>query len=64
MEQAAEVLQYVSEASNYPWQPGSWYSEETYIHPYTGEREEKTYHLTGFTNEEQAEIWDAIKSGV
>jgi hypothetical protein len=60
-EQAAEVMQYVVEASNDPWRPGSWYSEEAYIHPYTGEREEKTYHLAGFTDNEQRVIWNAVK---
>lgn len=64
VEHAVNIMKYVIEASNWPWQPGSWYVEETYIHPYTGEREEVSHHLTGYTDEEQAEIWAAIKSGV
>jgi len=53
---AVKVLQYVTEASAYPWQPGAWYSDEAYVRPYSGETEEITYHLHGFSDEEQRAI--------
>ena len=60
VEIAADVLQFVTEASSQPFQPGAWYSEESYVRPYTGETEEITYHLHGFTDAEQIAIHDAV----
>lgn len=48
------------EASVYPFQPGAWWSAETYMHPYTGEREEATMHLDGFSDQEQWAIHDRL----
>jgi hypothetical protein len=60
VEIAADVLQYVTDASVFPFHPGAWYSDETYVRPYTGEIEEVTYHLDGFTDAEQIAIHDAV----
>jgi hypothetical protein len=38
-----------------------WYSDEPYSHPYTGEMEEQSAHLNGFTPEEIAEIYKLVK---
>jgi hypothetical protein len=53
---AADVLRYVIEASSSGFHPGMWYVVETYVRPYTGEREEQTYHLDGFTEAEELDI--------
>lgn len=46
---------YAIEASSYPYTSATahtWYSDEPYEHPYTGELEEKTFHPQGLTDEE------------
>lgn len=35
---------------------GVWYADEPYHHPYTGEIEEQTAHLNGFTNTEARQV--------
>ncbi|MFF4777667.1 hypothetical protein ACFY05_33050 [Microtetraspora fusca] len=46
-----------NEYSSHPdWQPNGWYSAETYTNPYSGDREEKTLHLKGFSEAESREI--------
>lgn len=34
----------------------TWYIAETYEHPYTGEREERTFHPNGLTNDEARKV--------
>jgi hypothetical protein len=38
-----------------------WYSDEPYTNPYTGEMEEKSAHLSGFTPAETTEIYAQVK---
>lgn len=38
----------------------TWYSSETYIDPYSGEREEMTAHLKGITDEEARAIYTEV----
>lgn len=50
-----------TEYSSYPdWQRHGWYSPEPYIHPYSGEREERSAHLEGFTDDESRAIHAAV----
>jgi hypothetical protein len=52
-----------SEASDYPASCAdahTWYSAETYEHPYTGEREEKTFHPKGLTNAEARQVAELL----
>lgn len=52
---------WVSSASSSPeWNPGTWYEQATYEHPYTGTREERTAHLAGYTPEEGRAVYDAL----
>lgn len=56
---------YASEASATPASGNNiWYSEETYKHPYTGERTERTAHLSGFSEDEQRAVYAGlVKAG-
>lgn len=38
----------------------TWYSSETYIDPYSGEREEVTAHLKGITDEEARALYTEV----
>jgi hypothetical protein len=38
-----------------------WYMSETYVNPYTGDMEEKSAHLSGFTADEIAEIYRRVR---
>lgn len=52
---------YASETSAYPTDGVNvWYIEETDIDNYTGERREQTAHLSGFTEDEQREIYALV----
>lgn len=52
---------YASETSASPTDGVNvWYIEETDIDNYTGERTEKTAHLSGFTEDEQREIYRLV----
>lgn len=62
IDQAVSAMRYVIEASSEPWQPGSWYGGQPYEHPYSGELEETSYHLHGFTDDQQEEIWLRVKA--
>lgn len=68
-EEAIEfVARYACEASAYPM-PGDiecvWYAQETYIHPYTSEREEKTFHLgPEWTAEMQRTLYARVHPGL
>lgn len=54
-------LSYAVEPSSYPdWHPGTWYSEEPYEHPYTGELEEVTVHLSGLSEQDAREVYRRI----
>lgn len=47
----------VTESSSSPWSPGSWFSTEGEIEDYrTGDRTIYSYHLYGFTPEEEEQI--------
>lgn len=44
------------------WQPGTWYTEyEHEVDDRTGSVENRTYHLKGFTEDEQREIYNELK---
>lgn len=67
VDKAVEALSdaYVSEPSSYPWCAGSWYNnvDGSYVtNHYTGEREEPSGHLYGFTPEEEEEIYRKISA--
>ena len=47
--------------SSDPWQPGSWYSDDSELDYRTLAREVKTYHLRGFTENEEREIYNRLK---
>jgi hypothetical protein len=47
-------------ASSSHFHPGVWYTTESEQDFRTGENEERSFHLDGFSNEEQAEIFKAI----
>jgi hypothetical protein len=52
---------YASETSASPTDGTNvWYIEETDIDNYTGERREQTAHLSGFTEDEQREIYALV----
>jgi hypothetical protein len=54
----------VMEASSSAFHPGVWYSTEYSVTDYgTGEEEQRSYHLKGFTPDEEREIHRALKSG-
>ena len=65
-ELASEALDDVGgEPSNYPWCPGSWYSHpdgSVTVNYYTGEREEPSGHLYGFTMDEEQAVWELISA--
>lgn len=44
-EAAAWIAEYATEGDDRPT-AHSWWSAETYVHPYSGEREERTFHVT------------------
>lgn len=49
---------YASGYSSGPgWSPNGWYLMEDYVHPYTQTREERTLHLTGFSEIQQRVIY-------
>lgn len=52
------------EPSSYPgFYPGMWYSEvDPYEHPATGVIENQTFHLRGFSEAEQRQIFDRLTS--
>jgi hypothetical protein len=50
------------EASASHFHPGVWYSTEWSTTDYrTGEQEERNYHLTGFTEEQEREVFEKFK---
>lgn len=53
----------VSEASSYPtWQPGTWYSNAFDVKDYrTGTDRSESYHLDGFSEDEQRAIFERLK---
>lgn len=53
---------YATEASDYPYSPrGTWYTAPNYNHDYrTGATESRSYHLVGFTDEEERAIYEAV----
>jgi hypothetical protein len=54
----------VMEASSSAFHPGVWYSTEYSVTDYsTGEEEQRSYHLKGFTPDEEREVHRALKSG-
>ena len=54
----------VMEASSTAFHPGVWYSTEWSVTDYgTGEEEERSYHLKGFTPDEERDIYRALKMG-
>jgi hypothetical protein len=59
-----ELENKVISASSSEWHPGIWYQGEWGVVSYeTGEEESNTYHLKGFTQEQEQEIYDTLKSG-
>jgi hypothetical protein len=54
---------YAVEYSASEFQANGWYAAETYVHPYSGEREEITAHLAGFTADQGREIHARIMHG-
>lgn len=61
--EAVDILRtkvYATEPSCSQWASNVWYSAEPYQHPYSGNREEVTAHLNGFTDEESRAIYAAI----
>ncbi len=54
----------VMEASSTAFHPGVWYSTEWSVTDYgTGEEEERSYHLNGFTPAEERNIYRELKMG-
>jgi hypothetical protein len=52
----------VTEASSSAFRPGVWYSTENSVTDYsTGEEEQRSYHLKGFTPDEEREIHRDLK---
>lgn len=52
----------VHEMSSSHFHPGVWYSTEWQTIDYsTGAEEERNYHLSGFTPDQEREIWDKMK---
>jgi hypothetical protein len=63
-ELAVKYLQdhYISEPSSSCFYPGISYSTEHTIEDYsTGETESRSYHLKGFTEDQEREIYSALK---
>lgn len=64
VEQAAKFLkgEYATNPSSAPgFHPGIWYSTEYEVIDYgTGEEEERSFHLEGFTPEEEKAIWQEV----
>lgn len=58
---AVEYLEsyYVGHASSSHFHPGVWYTASD-EHPYTGVREEISYHLKDFTEAEEAEVFERL----
>lgn len=60
LDDAVEMMQYCgfTDFSQEPgWSATLWYSTESYLHPYTGEQEEKTAHLRNFSDDDSRELW-------
>lgn len=61
---AVDVVQSLGyvEYSGYPFYPGGWYSgcELTAYGNYTGEREDFSFHLQGFTEDEQRAVYELV----
>ena len=58
---------YVTETSNYPWSPGSWYGAcpgDDHGFGMGGAHEELAAHLSGFTDAEEREIFAGVSAGV
>ena len=51
------------QASSSQFHPGVWYSTESEQDPRTGEWEEKSFHLYGFTEDEQRQVYLAFTRG-
>jgi hypothetical protein len=63
VEAAVKLLndEYVTEPSSYPeWSPGTWYSGSRTYDNYSGEMEDVSVHLRGFTEDEEREIYRRI----
>lgn len=65
MKKAAAYIQ--DEGGNEPssshFSPGTWYSTESQMDMHSGDYEGKSFHLYGFTEEEEKEVWDLLHSG-
>lgn len=61
---AVEYLKdnYVVHASSSHFHPGIWYTAQDDEDFRTGDRTVVTYHLKGFTEEEERDIYDALKA--
>lgn len=64
MKRAAAYIQNEggSEPSSSRFSPGTWYSTESQMDMYSGDYENKSFHLYGFTEEEEKEVWDLLHS--
>ena len=49
-------------ASSSSWHPGLWYSSDSEQDPHTGWTEQRSYHLVGFTDEDQKSIFEAFNA--
>lgn len=59
---AVDVIGYKRQPSNYPFVPGfTWYTESDGDEDYaTGAVTYRSYHLSGFTSEEEQEIYNVV----
>lgn len=65
VDKAVKFLKYdgATEASSSYFHPGVWYSTGFDVSDYrSGESEERSYHLDGFTAAEQKEIWERLRA--
>ena len=54
---------YACHASSYPFSLGCWYHTQFEVLDYsTGEEEERSFHLTGFSPEEEEAIYSLLKT--
>lgn len=65
-DKAAEFLleEGADEPSSVPWSRGTWYTAHEYREDFaTGEVENRSYHLYGFADAEEKEIYRLVKRG-
>ena len=62
VDRAAELLrdEGAIEPSSFPFSPGTWYTTEWDSDWSTGDEEQNSFHLNGFTEEEEREIYDRV----